>query len=75
VVKEPLLHALPDRWEGVAYGEFLNRRRELMAKVIAELMRGPARSPVRPPAASTNPSRYPFARWERRVVHDDLSGG
>jgi hypothetical protein len=29
-------HALPDGWEEMAYAEFLSRRRELMAKVIAD---------------------------------------
>jgi hypothetical protein len=30
------LHALPPNWEHLAYREFLEKRRELMAKVIAE---------------------------------------
>ena len=30
------LHALPSNWENLDYREFLEKRRELMAQVIAE---------------------------------------
>jgi len=46
------LHALPSNWEHLEYWEFLEKRRELMAKVIAQgyatLMTGESRK-IGPP--------------------------
>ena len=45
-------HALPENWEHLEYGDFLEQRRELMAQVIAEGYRTLAAEPEAKPIAS-----------------------